>query len=99
MTLKRIDFNLFISCLRFPLACYQIVVWLQDRLLFMVEESKEEVSLLARSQAQQAQQGSIASVAAPRAEDKGSCNVGYACLQQVPLRTVELHKIKQCLQR
>ena len=30
--LKKINFDLFVSCIRFPIACYQIVIWLQDEL-------------------------------------------------------------------
>lgn len=30
--LKKIDFNLFVSVIRFPIACYQLVFWLKDEL-------------------------------------------------------------------
>jgi hypothetical protein len=33
MALKEVDFNGFISCLRFPLSCYQLVVWLHCKLV------------------------------------------------------------------
>lgn len=38
MSLKDVDFNDFISCLRFPLSCYQLVVWLHCKLAQVYEE-------------------------------------------------------------
>lgn len=80
----------------------------------MMEEANKDssnsgtgVSLLARSQLSATtttttKTVSTASVAANATEeDKGgsNCYVGHACLQLVPLKTIELHRIKQCLQK
>lgn len=99
MSLKRIDFNLLMSCIRFPLACYQLAIWLQDRLVLLMEDSNSaaNVSQLARSQAG----GSKTSTSASAADEALSRDslAACGCLQLQPLRSVELHRIKMCLQK
>lgn len=102
MSLKRIDFNLFLSCIRFPLACYQLVIWLQDKLVLLMEDanSTANVSLLARSQAAAAgvSKTSTSSTAAEEVASRDGL-AGCGCLQLQPLSTVELHRVKMCLQK
>ncbi len=31
--LKKVDFNLFVAALRFPIACYQLAFWLKDEII------------------------------------------------------------------
>ena len=105
MSLRRIDFNLFLSCIRFPLACYQLVIWLQDKLVLLMEDASTaaNVSLLARSQAAATASGSktSTSTSANAKEELASRDslAGCRCLQLQPLPTVELHRVKMCLQK
>jgi len=107
MSLKRIDFNLFLSCIRFPLACYQLVIWLQDKLVLLMEDanSTANVSLLARSQASAASAAggskTTTSPSSGAAEEAALRNglAGCGCLQLQPLPTVELHRVKMSLQK
>ena len=32
LQLRVVDFDLFVSCLRFPLVCFQVVLWVEEEL-------------------------------------------------------------------
>lgn len=85
------DFNLFISCLRFPIACYQLVIWLLDELQLCMDETMNTSSK------------SVTMGNSPKKSSELNNQPAATCAvssyQQLPIRVVELRRIKVHLQK
>jgi hypothetical protein len=92
MALKQVSFDLFLSSLQFTLSCYQLVVWLHCKLVQMQEDIAAVP--LQGSNSSYGRQNSSASAALSASSGPLS-----GCLQAFPPGQVELHKMKQWLQR
>jgi hypothetical protein len=92
MALKEVSFDLFLSSLHFTLSCYQLVVWLHCKLVQMQEDIA--AALLQGSNSNYGRQNQSAGTIPPASSGPLS-----GCLQASPPSQVELHKMKQWLQR
>jgi hypothetical protein len=90
MALKQVTFDLFLSSLQFTLSCYQLVVWLHCKLVQM----QEDISAAPLQGSNYGRQNQSAGATLPATVGPLS-----GCLQTFPPGHVELHKVKQWLQR
>ena len=96
--LKRIDFDLFVSCLRFPLNCYQLVIWVQDKITQIYKELGIHQLNNCKNNLNVVNKGSV-SECSKSSVKTGSVAPLLGCLQTRPPQMLELHRIKQYLTR